>query len=192
MENSVPSSRQGYSLYLVHILAAVSRGPGGFGSSFEAWLAWEPRCLLGSPLHSQDTLPLDIARVPLVWLMELLMGFYHETLITYSSFSNAVVRNIIGTSRSANTEIWSHTVSHRLIFNNPEARRAEQLISPVLKAPPTKLQHFKDDTRFYVDRYVPTLSMQLSISICQVKYNLKHILNNSFRQRSDKQMSVKR
>lgn len=132
------------------------------------------------------------SRVPLVWLMEKLIGFYHEIHITYSSFPIAVVRNIIGTSRSADTENRSHVDFHRLIFNNPEAHRAEQLISWVLKAPPTKSQHFQDDIRFYVDRYVPTLSMQLSISICQVKYNPKHILNNSFRQRSDKQMSVKR
>lgn len=51
---------------------------------------------------------------------------------------------------------------------------------------------FTYDTWFYVDRYMPTSSVQLCISICQVKYNLKHILNNSSRQRSDKQMSVTR
>lgn len=122
---------------------AVSRGPGGFGSSFEAWLAWKSCLLL-----VQKALPLDIARVPLVWLMELLMGFYHKTHITYSSFSIVVVRNIIGTRISANTEIWSHTDFHRMIFNNPEAHRAEELTYSVLKAPPTKLQHFKDDTDF--------------------------------------------
>lgn len=135
MENSLPSSRQGYSLYLVHILAAVSWGPDGLGSSFEVWFAWEPRLLLGSPLYAQEALPLDMTNVPLVWLMELLMGFYQETHITYSSFSIAVVRK----KQECQYRKPSHGDFHRLICNNPEAHRAEQLISRVLKAPPTKL-----------------------------------------------------
>lgn len=136
-EQGMRSSRQCKSLYLVQILDAVSWW---FRGSSEAWLPRKPFLLLGFSPYIQEAFPPGNACLT---NKEPPRSFTMKSVLTKNSFPLHHKRHTGNPKEHPYRTLESHGVPQFDFqkWRHQEPHGAEQLISQVLKAPPTKLQH---------------------------------------------------